>query len=125
MKNKTLFVVCLLTGLMFINSGLNKFFFYMPMPKDLPENMLNLMRAFMNIGWIMPLIGFIEIVGGILFITSRFRALGALIIFPIIIGILLTHILDSPSGLPIAIVLLAIEIWVIYENREKYLPLIK
>ncbi|MBK7887151.1 MAG: DoxX family protein [Bacteroidetes bacterium] len=125
MKNKILFVVCLLTGLMFINSGLNKFFFYMPMPKDLPENMLNLMRAFMNIGWIMPLIGFIEILGGILFITSRFRALGALIIFPIIIGILLTHIIDSPSGLPIAIVLLAIEIWVIYENREKYLPLIK
>lgn len=125
MKNKILFVVCLLTGLMFINSGLNKFFFYMPMPKDLPENMLNLMRAFMNIGWIMPLIGFIEILGGILFITSRFRALGALIIFPIIIGIVLTHIIDSPSGLPIAIVLLAIEIWVIYENREKYLPLIK
>jgi putative oxidoreductase len=125
MKNKILFVVCLLTGLMFINSGLNKFFFYMPMPKDLPENMLNLMRAFMNIGWIMPLIGFIEILGGILFITSRFRALGALIIFPIIIGILLTHIIDSPSGLPIAIALLAIEIWVIYENREKYLPLIK
>ncbi|MBK9319005.1 MAG: DoxX family membrane protein [Bacteroidetes bacterium] len=125
MKNKILFVVCLLTGLMFINSGLNKFFFYMPMPKDLPENMLNLMRAFMNIGWIMPLIGFIEIIGGILFITSRFRALGALIIFPIIIGIVLTHIIDSPSGLPIAIVLLAIEIWVIYENREKYLPLIK
>ena len=125
MKNKILFVVCLLTGLMFINSGLNKFFFYMPIPKDLPENMLNLMRAFMNIGWIMPLIGFVEIVGGILFITSRFRALGALIIFPIIIGILLTHILDSPSGIPIAIILLAIEIWVIYENREKYLPLIK
>jgi putative oxidoreductase len=125
MKNKILFAVCLLTGLMFINSGLNKYFFYMPMPKDLPENMLNLMRAFMNIGWIMPLIGFVEIVGGILFITSRFRALGALIIFPIIIGILLTHILDSPSGLPIAIILLAIEIWVIYENREKYLPLIK
>ncbi|MBK9401848.1 MAG: DoxX family membrane protein [Bacteroidetes bacterium] len=125
MKNKTLFAVCLLTGLMFINSGLNKFFFYMPIPKDLPENMLNLMRAFMNIGWIMPLIGFVEIVGGILFITSRFRALGALIIFPIIIGILLTHILDSPSGIPIAIILLAIEIWVIYENREKYLPLIK
>lgn len=28
-------------------------------------------------------------------------------------------------GLPLALVLLAIEIWVIIENREKYLPMIE
>jgi len=40
-------------------------------------------------------------------------------------GILLTHIITAPSGLPMALVLMAIEIWVIFENREKYLPMIK
>jgi len=125
MKNKILFVFSLLTGLMFINSGLNKFFYYMPVPKDLPRSLQNLMIAFLEIGWLMPLIGAVEILGGILFITNRFRALGALIIFPVIIGIVLTHLLAAPSGLPIAFALLAIEIWVMYENREKYLPLVK
>ncbi len=125
MKKKILFVVCLLFGLMFINSGLNKFFHYMPMPKEMPENLMKAMTAFIQIGWIMPLVAVAEIIGGLLFITNKFRALGAIIIFPVLIGILLTHILTAPSGLPLALVLLAIELWVIFENREKYLPMIK
>jgi uncharacterized membrane protein YphA (DoxX/SURF4 family) len=125
MKKKILFVVSLLFGLMFINSGLNKFFNYMPMPSDIPERMMKLMTAFMQIGWLMPLIAVAEIVGGVLFITNKFRALGAIIIFPVLVGILLTHIIIAPSGLPIALILLGIEMWVIIENREKYLPMVK
>ncbi len=125
MKKKILFGVSILFGLMFINSGLNKFFNYMPMPKDLPENMMRVMTAFMEIGWLMPLVAVAEIVGGTLFITNKYRALGAIIIFPVMIGILLTHIVNAPSGLPLALVLLAINLWVIIENRERYLPMIK
>jgi uncharacterized membrane protein YphA (DoxX/SURF4 family) len=125
MKKKILFVLSLLFGLMFINSGLNKFFNYLPMPKDVPEGLMTIMGAFMQVSWLLPLIATAEIAGGILFITNKFRALGALVIFPVMIGILLTHIFYAPSGLPIALVLFAILIWVIFENREKYLPMIK
>ena len=125
MKKKILFGVSILFGLMFINSGLNKFFNYMPMPKDLPENLMRVMTAFMEVGWLIPLIAVAEIVGGTLFITNKYRALGAVIIFPVMIGILLTHIVNAPSGLPVALVLLAINLWVIIENREKYLPMIR
>ena len=97
----------------------------MPPPKDLPENLIKVMTAFMQIGWLMPLIAVAEITGGILFMTNKYRALGAIIIFPVLVGILLTHILIAPSGLPLALVLFAIELWVIIENREKYLPMIK
>ncbi|RBL89801.1 DoxX family protein [Chitinophaga flava] len=124
MKKKILFVVCLLFGLMFINAGLNKFFNYMPAPKDLPETMLKQMGAFMTISWLMPLIGTAEVVGGVLFITGKFRALGAIIILPVMIGIVLTNLLYVPSGLPMVLVLLAINIWVIIENRQKYMPMI-
>lgn len=125
MKNKILFTVSLLFGLMFVNSGLNKLFQYIPIPKDLPESMLKLMNAFTEIGWLMPLIAIAEIIGGVLFITNRFRALGAIIIFPIMIGIFLTHLLSIQSGIPMVAVLLAINLWVIIENREKYMPMIK
>ena len=125
MKNKILLGISILFGLMFINSGLNKFFNYMPMPKDLPESMVKAMAAYMEIGWLMPLVAVAEIVGGILFITPKYRALGAIIIFPVMVGILLTHIIMAPSGLPIALVLSAINLWVIFENREKYMPMIK
>src|SRR4051812_28063832 len=124
MKKKIIFVLSLLFGLMFINAGLNKFLNYMPVPKDLPEKMQKLMSAFMEIGWLMPLVGAAEIIGGILFIIPKTRALGAIIIFPVMIGVLLTNCLDAPSGLPIALALLAINVWVIFENRQKYLPMI-
>lgn len=125
MKKKILFAVSLLFGLMFINAGLNKFLNYMPVPDDLPEGMVKVATAFMEIGWLMPLIAVAEIAGGLLFITNKYRPLGAIIIFPVMIGILLTHMLIVPSGLPVALVLLAVNLWVIIENRQKYLPMIR
>lgn len=124
MKNKILMVLSVLFGLMFINAGLNKFFNYMPVPEDLPERLMEVMGALMEIGWLLPLVGVIEILGGLLFLIPKFRALGAVMLFPIMIGILLTHILDAPSGLPMALVLFAILLWVLYENRAKYAGLI-
>jgi uncharacterized membrane protein YphA (DoxX/SURF4 family) len=123
-KNKVLFVLALLVGLMFINAGLNKFLNYMPMPANLPEKMLKAMSAFMEIGWLTPLIGLAEIVGGLLIILPRTRALGVLIIFPVMVGIFLTNIVQDKSGLPVALILGLILTWIMYENREKYLPLI-
>jgi putative oxidoreductase len=124
MKNKILLVLCILFGLMFINSGLNKFLQYMPMPEDMPQYMLYSFGAMMTIGWLLPLIAIVEIMGGILFMMPKYRALGAIMIFPIMVGILLTHI-AAANGIPVAIVLMAINLWVIIDNKEKYMPMIK
>jgi len=124
MKKKILFIVCLLFGLMFINAGLNKFFNYMPVPKDMPKNVMTMFGAIMQIRWLLPLVGIAEIIGGILVIIPRYRALGAIIIFPVMVGILLTA-LSLSSGLPMALVLFVILIWVIIENWGKYLPMIE
>lgn len=123
MKNKILFVASLLFGLMFINAGLNKFFNYMPMPENMPEETLRDFQAMKEIIWLMPLLGLTEIIGGLLIIFPQKRALGAVIIFPIMVGIVLTHVFVDTSGLPIAIVLSAILGWIIYENRDTYEPL--
>jgi uncharacterized membrane protein YphA (DoxX/SURF4 family) len=125
MKSKILFVLCLLAGLMFINAGLDKFFHYMPVPKEMPEKMVKVGMAFMEIGWLMPLVGAIEILGGLLLIFNRTRAFGAIVILPVLTGILLATISMAPSALPIAIALIAIIFWVIIDNREKYLPMIR
>lgn len=125
MKQKILFVVCLLFGLLMINGGLDKFLHYMPMPKDMPESMIKAFTALTTITWLLPLVGFIEILGGILFIIPKTRALGAIVIFPVVIGILLTNTVTEPSGAPIALVVLAINLWVLFENREKYLPMVR
>jgi len=124
MKKKILFVLSLLFGLNYINSGLNKFFNYIPVPPDLPEAVVKDNLALMEISWLLPLIASIEIIGGALFIPDRFRALGALVILPISVGVLLVHSTVAPSGLPVAMIVVAINLWAIIENRRKYLPMI-
>jgi len=124
MKNRILFVLSVLFGLLYINAGLNKFFNYMPVPEDLPEELVRVSTALAEVGWLMPLVGLIEIIGGALFIPKRLRPLGALVIFPITVGVLLINVTVAPSGIPMALFVLAVNLWVIFESRQKYLQLI-
>ncbi|WP_442591776.1 DoxX family membrane protein [Pedobacter sp. AW31-3R] len=125
MKNKITFLLSLLFGIMFINAGLNKFFNYMPVPDDLPGKMLKVMTAMMEIGWLIPLVAVAEILGGILIIIPKTRALGALIIFPVMVGIILMNTLIDTGGLPIALAFSAVLLWIIYDNRAKFLAVVR
>jgi putative oxidoreductase len=125
MKQKFFNGISLLFGLLLINGGLDKFFHYMPVPEGLPEPLVKDTEALMEIAWLMPLAGLAELVGGILILFSKTRALGALVVFPVMVGVLLVHLTVAPEGLPIAIVIWAILGWIIYENRQKYLPIIQ
>ncbi|MDF2933975.1 MAG: DoxX family rane protein [Chryseobacterium sp.] len=110
---------------MFINAGLDKFFHYNPMPK-LSEEQMKVYAAFEEIGWLMPLVGAVEIIGGLLFIFPKTRALGAIIILPVMVGILLHNVYRDPSstGITISAVLTLINLWIIIDNKEKYKALI-
>lgn len=117
------FIVCLLFGLMFINAGLNKFFMYLPVP-EMPEELQKVNEAFGTIKWLMPLVATAEVIGGLLFILPKTRALGAIVIFPIMVGIILQHFIYAPEGIPIALILVLINIWILVDNRRKYMALI-
>ncbi|ANH83017.1 DoxX family protein [Niabella ginsenosidivorans] len=118
-------IVFTLFALMFINAGLNKFFMYMPAQQMTPEQM-EIAGAILKLKWLFPLLGIMETTGGLLVIFPKTRALGALVIFPVMVGIVLHHTTLDPSipGLPIAIVLLIINSWMLVDNYKKYRPII-
>ncbi|OBW43181.1 DoxX [Chryseobacterium sp. MOF25P] len=119
-------IISILFGLMFINAGLNKFLNYMPMEKPTPEQM-ELFAAFDKIFWLLPLVGAVEILGGLLFIFPKTRALGAIVILPVMVGIVIHNFMmdKSPMGMSIAGVLFLINLWMIIDNKEKYRALVK
>ncbi len=123
MAKKILFVLSLLFGLLFVNAGLNKFLDYMPVPEDLPVALVKDMEAMVEITWLMPLTAVAEILGGLLIIFPRTRALGALVILPVFIGVFLTNTLVETSGLPLVLVLTAILIWIFIAEKAKFKPL--
>jgi len=116
-------ILCVLFGLMFINAGLDKFLHYMPVPQ-MPADMMKVFEAFSTIKWLLPLVGFIELAGGLLFIFPKTRALGAIVILPVMVGIVLHNGVFMPSGLAIAGVMLLINLWMIGDNWKKYQPMI-
>jgi putative oxidoreductase len=125
MKQKIILVLSALLGLFLINAGLNKFFNYMPVPENMPEAVVKDGMAMMEIEWLMPLIAVAEIIGGLLLVIPKTRALGVLVVFPVMVGILLTHIFVAPDGLLIALIMWAVLLWIIYDSKEKYLGLLR
>ena len=115
-------IVFSLFALMFINAGLDKFFHYMPVP-EMP-GMEKINEAVMTLKWILPLTGAIELLAGILIIFPKTRALGALMIFPVMIGILAHNLTFMPEGLLIAGILFLINLWMIVDNCTKIKPLV-
>ncbi len=123
MKKKVLFGLSLLFGLMMVNSGFNKFFHYMPYP-PMPEAATNFMGILAD-SYIWPIVAICEIVGGILLIIPKTRALGAIILVPIMIAILFFHVSLDPHSTWMIAIMWGILGWIIFENREKYIGLIE
>ncbi len=95
----------------------------MPMP-EMSEEMMQTMEAFMTIKWIFPLVAIVEIIGGILIAIPKTRALGAIVILPVIVGIFAQHLTHDIEGIGVAFVLLGINLWVLIENKNKYLTML-
>src|SRR5690606_9704261 len=123
MKQKILLVACILFALIMVNSGLNKFFNYMPAPEPSEEQM-NIFGAWMTLKWIIPLVAVVEIVGGIFMAIPKTRALGALVILPVTVGIVLHHLTFDVATIGIGLMLLIINVWIMLENRTKYEPIL-
>jgi uncharacterized membrane protein YphA (DoxX/SURF4 family) len=114
-------ILAILFALMFINAGLDKFLHYMPQPEGMPEEAQKAFAAFMQIPWLMPLVGAIEVIGGLLVLFPKTRTLGAIVILPVMIGILAHNCTVAPAapGIAIAVVLLFINLWILFDNKHK------
>lgn len=127
MKQKINLILSILYGGLLANTGLNKLLpkdlKYMPKPEMLDAAKAT-MRALVESGWIWEMVGISQIIGGIILMIPRFRALGSIILLPVNIGIFLFHaIQDAPERMPMSIMILAINIWFVYDCRRKYKPL--
>lgn len=115
-------ILSILFGVGMIIFGANKFFNFLPVPEMTPEQQ-EMFGAFGKIGWLMPLVAITEIVGGLLVLLPKTRAVGALVILPIVVGILAHHFHHDPAGIGAGAVFAVILLWILWENRGKYAQL--
>ena len=113
-----------LLGLIFVVFGSNAFLHFLPMP-PLPQNVAgDYVRVFMVSGYVY-VVGFLEIVGGFLLLIGCFVPLGLTILAPIIVNILIFHALMAPEGFPPALVVTALELFLLWSYRTAFAPLLR
>ncbi len=108
-----------LLGLVFVVFGSNAFLHFIPAP-PMQGDPGAFMGALFHSGYIYP-IAVLQVVGGLLLLLgARFVALGLTLLGPVIVNIVLYHIFLDRNGLPIAIVISILALFLLWVYRYKF-----
>ncbi len=114
-----------LLGLPLVVFGLNAFLnFIPPPPTPLPERAAAFAGALMNSGYMMPLIGVIMLLVGVMLVANRFVPLALVLIFPFFVNSMAFHLFLEPSGLVMAGIFTALNLYLAWCYRRSYRPLL-
>jgi len=108
-----------LVGLIFAVFGSNIFLHFIPMP-PLPATLAgDFSKALMESHYIY-VVGLLQVIGGLLLLIGRYVPLGLTLLGPVIVNILLFHIFLEPSGLPMAIVVSLLFVFLLWRYRDAF-----
>jgi len=104
MKEKLPMIARIALGFIFFASGLVGLLKLVPVPTDLPERLMNFNAGLEASIYFMPLLKVTETVCGLLLLIGFYVPLALVILAPVIINIFLVHAFLAPGGLPLAII---------------------
>ena len=113
-----------LLGLMFLVFGLNGFLNFMPVPKDLPPDVITVSTGLMNGGY-MAVVSATEIIVALLLLTNRLVPLALALLAPIVVGIITFHIAIAPATIVPGIVVLVMELYLAWAYRGAFRPMLR
>jgi putative oxidoreductase len=114
----------ILLGLIFVFFGSNGFLHFLPMP-PLPQGVTGeYLHAFFASGYVYVISGF-QVAGGLLLLIGRFVPLGLIILAAIIVNIWTFHLLMAPEGLPPAVVVTVLELFLVWSYRDRFAGILR
>lgn len=121
MKKNVFMLLRILLGLVFLIFGANKFLHFIPMEMaDGPGK--DFMTALHTTGYMLYLIGAVEVIGGIRLLLNRSVPAGLLLLAPIVVNIFLFHAFLDPAGFMIGGVVTLIYAVLVYDNWSEIKP---
>ncbi|MBG26030.1 MULTISPECIES: DoxX family membrane protein [Croceibacter] len=115
-------IVRYLLALMLLVFGLNKFLKLLPMP-ELPPNAAEFMTELAATGYVLPVVGAIEIFIGILLLINKWTPFALVLLAPISVNILLFHLFLDLPGIGGALIVAILNGILIYKHWSKFRPL--
>ena len=112
-------IVRILIGLLLLFASISYFLHLIPEP-PLKGDMKLFNDGIKASGYLMPLVKTVELLCGISFVTGKFNKLTFIILMPISINIICTHIFLAPEGIPVAAFLFLSNVFLIYTKWDSY-----
>lgn len=109
----------ILQGLIFFVFGLNGFLNFLPQP-ELSEEAVAFFGALAASGYMLPLLKATETVCGALLLAGFYVPLALTVLAPIVINILCFHLFLDPAGLPIAILVTVLNLFLAWAYRGSF-----
>jgi uncharacterized membrane protein YphA (DoxX/SURF4 family) len=107
-------------GLMLLVFGANKFFQFIPLGEIDDETTRKFLFSLESTGYVFQFVGIMEIGIGTMLLLKKWVPFALIILFPITLNILLSHLMFIIPGISIAILIMLFNIILIYKYREKY-----
>jgi putative oxidoreductase len=117
-------IVRVLLGLLFVVFGSNGFLRFLPMP-ELPHNLAGeFIHAFLDSGYVYA-VATCQVLGGLLLLLGRYVPLGLTILGPVIVNIVLFHIFLAAEGLPLALVIAVLFLFLLWRYWSAFAAILR
>ena len=124
MNKRFVSIVRIIFGLLLIFGGAMAFT-NSAIPEGYLEKSIAFLQAMNDTGYFTYFLGLVQLAVGLMFVTRRYVALGAIILAPITVNIIVFHIfLDMKTIIP-GLILLVLNLFVAYTEKEKYKDILK
>ena len=123
MKIATL-IARILLGLVFVVFGANFFLHFIPQPPPPPGLASDYFKVFAASRY-MYVVGALQLLSGLLLLIGRFVPLALTVLAAMIFNILVFHVLMAPEGLPIAIVVALLDVFLIWSYRDRFAGILR
>ncbi|TWP52517.1 DoxX family protein [Lentzea tibetensis] len=119
-------VARVLLGLLFLVTGLNGLLNFLPQPTEpMPDGALAFSIALAQTGYMLQLTSLAQAVAGALLVTKRYVPLALALLAPVVVNIFLFHVFLAPSGMVIAVVVSALEVYLAWTYRNSFRPMLR
>jgi putative oxidoreductase len=112
-----------LLGLIFLIFGSNMFLHFIPMP-PLPEGPAREFMTALFVSHYLYVVGALQVLGGLILLSGRLVPLGLALLAPVIVNIFCFHALMAPAGLPMAVMVSVLALFLVWRYRKNFIGLL-
>jgi uncharacterized membrane protein YphA (DoxX/SURF4 family) len=113
-----------LLGMIFVVFGSNMFLHFIPMPPP-PEGPARDFMTALFMSHYAFVVGALQVAGGLLLLAGWRVPLALTLLGPVIVNILCFHVFMAPAGLPMAVLVSALALFLVWRYRESFAGLVR